>query len=55
MATMFEIRDQLAGELKQIQLSRLETSKGWEILKELKETDYMIRILTDTIFIGVRK
>jgi len=53
--TLFQIRDELAGELKEIQQSGKETSKGWEVLNYYREVDYTIRILTDTIYIGVRK
>jgi len=53
--TLFQIRDELAGELKKIQLSGEESSKGWEVLNYYREIDCTIRILTETIYIGVRK
>lgn len=52
---LFEVRDELAGELKEIQLSGKETSKGWEVLEYLREVDYTIRLITNTIYIGVRR
>lgn len=55
MATMFEIRDELAEEVRKIQLSGMETSDGWKKLQHLREVDYKIRLVTDTIYIGVRK
>jgi len=53
--TLFQIRDELAGELKEIQKSSKDTSEGWEVLNYLKEVDYTIRLITNTIYIGVRK
>lgn len=49
MATMFEKRDRLAGELREIQLKGLETSRGWEVLQELRELDYRIRLIVNNI------
>ena len=53
--TLFQIRDELAGELKEIQRSGKETSRGWELLGYLREVEGTIRIISNTIYIGVRR
>lgn len=52
---LFEASDELAGELVKIQLSGKETSKGWELLRYLKEVEGTIKIISNSIYIGVRK
>lgn len=49
MPTMFEIRDRVAEDLKEIQASGVETSMGWEVLEYLREVDYTIRLIVNSI------
>lgn len=46
---LFEIRDELAEKVKEIQLSRVESSEGWDTLKYLQEVDYSIRLIVNNI------
>lgn len=52
--TLLEIRDELAGELKKIQLSGIETSKGWDIFNYFINLNNTIRLVAETIYIGVK-
>lgn len=53
--TLLDVREELTEKLKVIQRSGKETSEGWEVLDYLKVVEGTIRLIGNSIYIGVGK